>query len=103
MRSGLSQELVTHLVSHAVVVLVLLVDCYGVAGRIVKDYDVVELHVTESLHAAIFPVGLFKVALAVEDGQRVLRQRHGQRGLRNARTIGELGNQKVVTRQQRFL
>ena len=88
--SRLSQHLVAYLVGQAVVVLVLLVEGHGVASGIVEHHDVVELHVAKSLHTTVVPMRVVEIALAVEYGQCVLRERHVKRCLRNARPVRQL-------------
>ena len=68
-----------------------------------SHHDVVELHMPEAFHAAVVPVGPLYVASGVDDGQRVLRQRHGERRLRNARTVAEFRYKQVVAREQTLL
>ena len=98
-------HLVTYLVAHLVEVVCLIaqVTADGVASGIVEYHDVVELYFPQTFHATIVPMRPFNVRLALEYGQSMLRQRHGQRCLRDARTVADLRHKQVVTRQQRLL
>ena len=97
-------ELRTKVVAHRVVTVgELVLSENGVTGRIVEDHDVVELHMAKTLHAAVVPMRPLDVALGVDDGQRVLRKRHGKRCLRDTGTVAELGNKEVVAREQALL
>ena len=83
--------------------LILRVGADGVAGRIVEHHDVVQFYITKTFHTTIVPMGPLDVRLRTDEGQRVLRERHGKRCLRDARTIADLRHEEVVARQQRFL
>ena len=48
-------------------------------------------------------MGPLDITLTLHDGQRVLRQWHCQRCLRNTGTVADFRYEQVVTRQQRFL
>ena len=62
----LTAHLVANLVSHAVVILVLLFKCYGVASRIVKHYNVAEFNMAQTFNASVVPMRIVKVAFAVD-------------------------------------
>ena len=72
----------------------------GVAGRIVEHHDVVELHVAQSFDAAVFPVWPFNVRLCVYHRQRVLRERHGERSLRDAGSVAHFAHEEVVAGEE---
>ena len=92
-------------IDHLVVVLSLigLVAQQGVASRIVEDDDVVEFYVSQTLHTAVVPVRPLDVALAVEDRHGMLGKRHGERCLRDARSVAHLGDGEVVAREEALL
>lgn len=75
----------------------------GIACREVEYYDIIQLHLAQTLHTAIVPMGPLDITLTFHNGQRVLRQRHCQRCLRNTGTVADFRYEQVVTRQQRFL
>ena len=98
-------QLVAERIAHQIVVgcLILRVGADGVAGRIVEHHDVVQFHLAKAFHAAIVPLRPLDIRLAVEQRQRVLCQRHGQRSLRYSRSVAHLRHEQVVAREQRFL
>ena len=97
-------ELRAKVVAHRVVAVgVLLLSEDGVTSRIVEHHDVVELDMAQAFHTAIVPMGPLDVALGMDDGQCVLRERHGERRLRDAGTVAELGNKEVVACEQALL
>ena len=75
----------------------------AVAGRIVEHHNVIKLHMAQALHAAIVPVGPGDVAVGIDYGQRVLGERHGERGLRDAGAIAHLAHKEIVAREQTLL
>ena len=91
------------LIDHSVIVLLRMFRSDGVARRIIEDHNVAELHFAQSLHASVVPMRPFKIAARTSDRHGVLRQRHGERRLRDARSVGEFGNEEIVARQQCFL
>ena len=96
---ALGVHLVAQHVAQAVVLrLVGLVVTDSVASGVVEDHDVVLLHLAETLHTPIVPLGPLDVRLTFEDGQRVLRQRHRQWCLRNAGAVAHFRHEEVVTR-----
>ena len=101
----LGVHLITYLVTHLVEVVGLILRCRadGIASREVEYDDVVQLHLTQTLYTTVVPVRPLDIALALKQGQRVLGQRHGQRGLGNTGAIAHLRYEQVVTRQQRLL
>ena len=92
-----------HLIDHSVIVLLRMFRSDGVARRIIEYQDVAELHFAQSAHASVVPMRPFKIAARASDRHGVLRQRHGERRLRDARSVGEFGNEEIVARQQCFL
>ena len=101
----LHEEAFARVIDHLVVVLSLigLVAQQGVASRIVEDDDVVEFYVSQTLHTAVVPVRPLDVALAVEDRHGMLGKRHGERCLRDARSVAHLGDGEVVAREEALL
>ena len=75
----------------------------GVASRVVEHNDVVELHLAQSLSALVAPLRPLDIRVAVDNGQRVLRQRQRERGLRLARAVAHLRHEEVVAYEQRLL
>ena len=99
------QKALTDGVNRLIIVLCLILVARhdGVAGGEVEHYHVVEPYISQSFHAPIVPVGPLYVALAIQYGKGVLREWHGERGLRDARTIAQLAHTKVVTGEKRLL
>ena len=80
----------TVVVGHVVVFgLVRLLGEDGVSGWIVEDDDVVEFNMPESLHTAVVPLRPGNIALHVDDGHRMLCERHGERGFGNAGAVAQ--------------
>jgi hypothetical protein len=51
----------------------------------------------------VFDVGPFKIAVAVEDRERVVNQREVYRRHRHAGAVGQLVDKKIVARKERLL
>ncbi len=100
--SVLLQDLVADAVNHLIEIvrLIALLVAEGVAGRIVEHHDVVELHVAQALYTAVIPVRPLHVALHVDQRHGVLGERHGERSLRDARTIAYLAHEEIVAREE---
>ena len=75
----------------------------GVTGREVEDDNIIQLHLSQALHTAVVPVRPGNIALRVDDGKCVLRQRHGQRRFRYAGPIAYLRHEEVIAREERLL
>ena len=100
--SVLLHQLVADAVNHLVVIIrliALLID-ERIACRIVEHHDVVELHVAQTLHAAVIPVRPLNVALHVDQRHGVLGERHGERSFRNARTVAYLAHEEIIAREE---
>ena len=74
-----------------------------ITSGIVEHHDIVEFHLTQSRHTTVFPVRPFNIRLQIANGQRMLRQGHSQRRLRNTRAVAHLTHKEVITREQRLL
>ena len=74
-----------------------------VARGVVEHHYVVELNVAEAFYAAVVPVGPLYVRLALNHGQRVLRERHGERRLGYSRAVAHLAHEEVVAGEERLL
>ena len=97
-------QLLTVVVHHAVILrLVGKLRENGVAGGIVEHHDVVQLHIAQTFHTTVVPVRPLYVRLRADERQRVLRERHRQRCLRDARAIAHLRHKQVVAREQALL
>ena len=98
----LLQYLVADGVNHLIVIirLIALLVAERISCRIVEHHDVVELHVAQSLHAAVIPVRPLHIALHVDQRHGVLGERHGERSFRNARTIAYLAHEEIVAREE---
>lgn len=90
-------------VGQAVEVGLLEVGGHGVARGEVEHHDVVQLHPSEARHALVLPLRPLDVRLAVEDGQCVLGQRHGERRVGHARSVAHLAHVEEIAHKQRFL
>lgn len=100
--SVLLHQLVADAVNHLVVIIrliALLID-ERIACRIVEYHDVVELHVAQTLHAAVIPVRPLNVALHVDQRHGVLGERHGKRSFRDARTVAYLAHEEIIARKE---
>ena len=75
----------------------------GVTGREVEDDNIIQLHLSQALHTAVVPVRPGNIALRVDDGKCVLRQRHGQGRFRYAGPIAYLRHEEVIAREERLL
>ena len=98
-------ELIANAIAHLVIVirLILRSRAKGIASREVEHYDVVQFYLTQSLHTTVVPMGPLDKAFTLHHRQRVLGQRHRQRGLGDTRSIANLRHEEIVARQQRFL
>ncbi len=75
----------------------------GVARGVVEDNDVVQLDRPKTFDAAVFPLGLLDVGLAVQHRNRVLRQGQGKGSVGDTRSVAQLTDEEVVAREERFL
>ena len=73
-----------------------------VACGVVEHHDVVQFDLSESLHAAIVPMRPGNIRFRADERQRVLRERHCQRRLRDARAVTDFRHEEIVAREQRF-
>ena len=92
------KNLLTNAVTRRAEVGVCCFEANGVACGEVEHNNVIELHISESLHAAVLPLRKVGVTLstAKEGGHRVLRKRHRQWRARNGRTVTQLTHTEVV-------
>ena len=87
-------------ISQAVEIFLLPVECYRIACRKVEHDNIVQLYFSETRYTFIFPLRPFNVRFGVEYRQCMLRQWHGERGIRHARTVTHLAYVKEVAYQQ---
>ena len=96
------RKLLTDGIAHAIDVFCRIAGSYRIPCRKVEHHDVIQLHLSQSGHPFVVPLRPFQVRLTVEHRQRMLRQRHVERCLRNTGTITHLAYKQIVTYQQRF-
>ena len=98
-------DLIADAIAHLIIVhsLIPLIRAERVTSRIVEYHDIVQFHLTQAFHPAIIPMRPLDIRLALYDWQRVLRQRHRQRRLRDAWPVAHFRYEEIIARQQRLL
>ena len=90
------------LIAQPINILCRYIDSYCISSREIEYHNIIKLYFAKTFYTLVVPLGPFQIRLGIQNRQSMLRQRHVEWSLRNARAIASLAYKQIIAYQQRL-